>query len=84
MTANDAATVSPGSRSDTPLLELVHATKSFGAVKALEDGSVRSTPAKRTRWSARTAPESRRWSRSWPACTTPTAATCSSTASAPR
>ncbi|HEY5454229.1 MAG TPA: sugar ABC transporter ATP-binding protein [Acidothermaceae bacterium] len=41
MTANDAATASPGPISDAPLLELVHATKSFGAVKALEDGSVR-------------------------------------------
>ena len=41
MTANDAATASPGPIGDAPLLELVHATKSFGAVKALEDGSVR-------------------------------------------
>jgi rhamnose transport system ATP-binding protein len=41
MTANDAATASPGPIGDAPLLELVHATKSFGAVKDLEDGSVR-------------------------------------------
>src|SRR5476651_2695201 len=41
MTANDAATVSQGPMSDAPFLELVNATKSFGAVKALEDGSVR-------------------------------------------
>jgi rhamnose transport system ATP-binding protein len=39
MTATDATGVP--SSGDTPLLELVHATKSFGAVKALEDGSVR-------------------------------------------
>jgi rhamnose transport system ATP-binding protein len=39
MNATDAIGV-PSSR-ETPLLELVHATKSFGAVKALEDGSVR-------------------------------------------
>jgi rhamnose transport system ATP-binding protein len=39
MTASDATAVPPVS--DAPLLELVHATKSFGAVKALEDGSVR-------------------------------------------
>jgi rhamnose transport system ATP-binding protein len=39
MTASDATAVPPAR--DTPLLELVHATKSFGAVKALEDGSVR-------------------------------------------
>ncbi|HEY0869173.1 MAG TPA: sugar ABC transporter ATP-binding protein [Acidothermaceae bacterium] len=39
MTATDTTGV-PSSR-ETPLLELAHATKSFGAVKALEDGSVR-------------------------------------------
>jgi rhamnose transport system ATP-binding protein len=39
VTASDASAVP--SAQDTPLLELVHATKSFGAVKALEDGSVR-------------------------------------------
>jgi rhamnose transport system ATP-binding protein len=41
MTARDAAAGLPGTTSDSPLLELVHATKSFGAVRALEDGSVR-------------------------------------------
>jgi rhamnose transport system ATP-binding protein len=39
MNATDAVGVP--SSGGTPLLELVHATKSFGAVKALEDGSVR-------------------------------------------
>ena len=43
--------------------------KSFGAVVALRSGSLGSTPARSTRWSARTAPASRRWSRSSPACT---------------
>src|SRR5450432_4222727 len=42
MPASDATVVPPAR--DAPLLELVHATKSFGAVKALEDGSVRLYP----------------------------------------
>jgi rhamnose transport system ATP-binding protein len=39
-----AAPASPGASTPAALLELVHATKSFGAVKALEDGTVRLYP----------------------------------------
>jgi rhamnose transport system ATP-binding protein len=39
-----AAPASSGAPSPAALLELVHATKSFGAVKALEDGTVRLYP----------------------------------------
>ncbi len=39
-----AAPASSGASTPAALLELVHATKSFGAVKALEDGTVRLYP----------------------------------------
>ncbi|MDQ1540516.1 MAG: rhamnose transport system ATP-binding protein [Actinomycetota bacterium] len=38
------AVVAPRDPAEAPLLELIRATKSFGAVKALEDGSVRLYP----------------------------------------
>ncbi len=57
-----------------PVLVLEHATKSFGAVRALEDGFIELLPRRGARASsARTAPASRRSSRSSPACTGPTA-----------
>ena len=44
--------------------------------RALREVSLRAArPARCTRWSARTAPASPRWSRSWPACTGPDAGT---------
>ena len=57
---------------EAPLLSLEHAEKSFGAVRALEDGTSSCTPARCTRSWARTAPASRRSSRSSPASTGPT------------
>ena len=63
-------------------LELDRATKAFGcgpgARRRIDHAA---TPVRRTPCSARTVPASRPWSRSWPACTSPTAASCASTAS---
>ncbi len=59
-------------RPDPPLLVLEHAEKSFGAVHALGTARSSCAAARRTRWSARTAPASRPWSRSSPASTDPT------------
>ena len=59
----------------TPVLELRDVSKSFGPVVALRSGTpARPRPARSTPSSGRTAPASRRWSRSSPACTAATAA----------
>ena len=50
-----------GGRPATAVLALHHAAKSFGAVRAVTDGTIDLTPAKRTHWWARTAPASPRW-----------------------
>ena len=64
-----------------PVLALEGVSKSFGAVAALRDVRLDlRSPARRTRSSARTAPASPLWSRSWPACTRRTPARCRSTA----
>ncbi len=52
-----------------PVLSLRNISKHFGAVQALTDIELDIYPARSLRLSATMAPASRRWSRSWLACT---------------
>ena len=48
----------------TPIVEAIGVSKRYGATVALSDARIRVLPGNRTRWSAATAPASRRLSAS--------------------